>query len=77
MAIFTHVLIFILIWWILFFMILPLKIKVPINSEIGHAKSAPSKPFLLIKFILTSIISGIILFFLIFFGFDLSSIFNK
>ena len=77
MAIFTHVLIFILIWWILFFIILPLKIKVPSNTEIGYAKSAPSKPFLFIKFILTSVISAIILFFLIFFGFDLSTIFNK
>ena len=77
MAVFTHVLIFILIWWILFFILLPLKIKVPKKHEIGHAKSAPAKPFLLIKFLLTSLISGIILFFLIFFGFDLSTIFNK
>ena len=77
MAIFTHVLIFILIWWVLFFIILPLKIKVPNEVKIGHAKSAPSKPFLLIKFLLTSLISAIILFFLIFFDFDLSTIFNK
>ena len=77
MAIFTHVLIFILIWWILFFIILPLKLKVPNETKIGHAKSAPARPFLLIKFLLTSLISGIILFFLIFFGFDLSTIFNK
>ena len=77
MAVFTHVLIFILIWWILFFMILPLKIKVSQNTKIGHAKSAPNKPFLLIKFLLTSLISAIILFFLILFGFDLSTIFNK
>ncbi len=77
MAIFTHVLIFILVWWILFFIILPLKIKVPNKTEVGHAKSAPTKPYLLIKFLLTSIIAGFILFFLIFFGFDLSTIFNK
>ena len=77
MSIFTHILIFILIWWILFFIFLPLKINVPKNTEIGLAKSAPTRPFLLIKFILTSLISGIILFFLILFGFDLSSIFNK
>ena len=77
MAIFTHILIFILIWWVLFFIILPLKIKVPTNVEVGHAKSAPTRPFLLIKFLLTSLISGIILFFLILFGFDLSTIFNK
>ena len=77
MTLFTHVLIFILVWWILFFMLLPIKIKVPKNVESGHAKSAPSKPYLLIKVIATSLISALILFFLILFGFDLSSIFNK
>ena len=77
MTIFTHVLIFILVWWILFFIILPLKITIPKTTALGHAKSAPNRPYLLIKFLLTSLISGIILFFLIFFGFDLSTIFNK
>ncbi len=77
MAVFTHVLIFILIWWILFFIFLPIKINVPQNNQIGNAKSAPSNPHLLIKFIATSIISGLILFLLILFGFDLSTIFNK
>ena len=77
MAIFTHVLIFILIWWVMFFILLPLKIKVPKYTETGHAKSAPSRPFLLIKFLLTTLISAITLFFLILFGFDLSTIFNK
>ena len=77
MALFTHVLIFILVWWILFFILLPIKIKVPQIVESGHAKSAPSKPYLLIKFIATSLISALILFFLILFGFDLSNIFNK
>ena len=77
MTIFTHVLIFILIWWILFFIFLPIKIKVPQNNQIGNAKSAPSNPHLLIKFISTSFVSVIILFLLILFGFDLSTIFNK
>jgi len=77
MALFTHVLIFILVWWILFFIILPINIKVPQKVESGHAKSAPNKPYLILKFIVTSILSGIILFFLILFGFDLSNIFNK
>ena len=77
MALFTHVLIFILVWWILFFILLPIKIKVPQKVESGHARSAPSKPYLLIKFVATSLISALILFFLILFGFDLSNIFNK
>ena len=77
MAVFTYFLISILIWWILFFILLPIKIKVPQKVESGHAKSAPSKPYLLIKFIITSLLTVIILFFLILFGFDLSNIFNK
>ena len=77
MAVFTYFLIFILIWWILFFIFLPLKIKSPKKIESGHAKSAPDKPYLLIKFIITSLLTVIILFFLILFGFDLSNIFNK
>ena len=77
MAVFTYVLIFILIWWILFFILLPIKIKMPEKVESGHAKSAPNKPFLLLKFIATTLISGFILFFLILYGFDLSNIFNK
>ncbi len=77
MAVFTHFLIFILIWWILFFIFLPLKIKKPQKIESGHAKSAPDKPYLLIKIIITSLLSIMILFFLILFGFNLSNIFNK
>ena len=77
MQIFTNFLIFIIIWWILFFIILPININVSQDSELGHSKSAPNKPFLLIKFIVTSILSIIILFFLILLGFDLSTIFNK
>jgi Predicted secreted protein len=77
MIIFSNILIFILIWWILFFILLPLKIRVPQKVESGNAKSAPNKAYLLIKFILTSFLSGIILFFLILSGFDLSNIFNK
>ena len=77
MTVFTHFLIFILIWWILFFILLPLKIKVSQKVESGHAKSAPNKPYLLVKFIVTSLLALIILFFLILFGFDLSTIFNK
>ena len=77
MQIFTNFLIFIIIWWILFFIILPININVAQDSELGHSKSAPNKPFLLIKFIVTSILSIIILFFLILLGFDLSNIFNK
>ena len=76
MAFFTYFLIFILVWWIMFFIFLPIRIKVSQKIESGHAKSAPDKPYLLIKFIITSLLSLMILFFLILFGFDLSNIIN-
>ena len=50
MQIFTNFLFFIIIWWILFFIILPININVAQDSELGHAKSAPNKPFLLIRY---------------------------
>ena len=55
MAFFTHVLIFILIWWILFFIILPIGFQQLPQKEIKFARSAPNKPNILIKFIITTI----------------------
>lgn len=55
-----YFLIFSFIWWIVFFMILPIGIVVKKNIKIGNADSAPIKPRILIKFAATTIISGIV-----------------
>ena len=76
MLIFSHFLIFVVIWWVLFFIFLPIKNETPKESKIGNAKSAPIKSYLLIKVIITSVLSFIILITLIYFGLDLAFIFK-
>ena len=51
---------FIVSWWIILFIILPIKIKVPDNPQIGTASSAPVKPYLLIKSIIATVGSALL-----------------
>ena len=53
-------LIYVIIWWIVLFTVLPIGIKIPKKSEKGHAPSAPSNPLIIKKFIITSSIAFII-----------------
>lgn len=77
MFIFTKFLLFILIWWIIFFISLPMKISIPDFQDKGHASSAPKKPHIGLKVIITSILSVIIMIFIIITNFDLGMIFKK
>ena len=77
MYIFTKILLFILIWWIIFFISLPFKISIPENQIKGHASSSPKKTYLGLKVIITTAISFVIMLFLIIINFDLGIIFKK
>ena len=77
MYLFTNFLLFILIWWIIFFISLPIKISVPVKAEEGHASSAPNKTYIEYKVVITTAISLIIMIFLIFFNFEIGIFFKK
>ncbi len=77
MQFFSYFLLFVVTWWILFFIFLPLKNKTSNKWQTGNANSAPIKSYLLIKVIITSVLSFIILITLIYFDLDLSLIFKK
>jgi predicted secreted protein len=77
MQIFSNFLMFVLIWWILFFIFLSLKNETSNEWQIGNANSAPTKSYLLIKVLITSVLSFIILITLIYFGLDLAFIFKQ
>ena len=77
MQLFSYFLFFVVIWWILFFIFLPLKNETSTEWQQGNANSAPIKSYLLIKVIITSILSFIILISLIYFDLDLAFIFKK
>jgi predicted secreted protein len=55
---FTGLMVFIILWWLVWFMLLPIGVKVPDEVEKGHATSAPSNPNLGVKFAATTLISG-------------------
>jgi len=76
MYLFTNFILFLLIWWIVFFITLPLNISIPDKPEEGHATSAPKKTHIGLKIVLTSIISMIIMIFLFIIKFDLGTIFK-
>ena len=76
MQIFSYFLFIVVIWWVLFFIFLPIQNETPKDWQIGNASSAPIKSYLLIKVIITSVLSFIILITLIYFGLDLAFIFK-
>ena len=50
---FTGLMVYVIVWWLIWFMMLPIGVKVPETVEKGHAPSAPSNPKLGIKFATT------------------------
>ena len=77
MYLFTNFLLFVLIWWMIFFISLPIKISVPNNPRDGHANSAPKKTYIGYKVMITTALSIIVMLFLIFIKFDLGIIFKQ
>ncbi len=66
MNIFTAILVFVVVWWLIWFIALPIGVKTSENVKIGNTESAPDKPRLLLKASITTflslIIAGIILY---------------
>ena len=54
------IIIYVIVWWILFFMALPIGIKKTVNNIPGQDRGAPEKPKLWLKFFVVSIISLIL-----------------
>ena len=77
MQLFSYFLFFVVIWWVLFFIFLPIKNETSAEWQTGNANSAPSKSYLLIKVIITTVLSFIILITLIYFDLNLAFIFKK
>lgn len=57
MNIVNFMIVFTFSWWIVFFMMLPVGVKVPEHIEKGHASSAPEQPKIKKKAVITTIAS--------------------
>lgn len=60
MDIVSGIVVYILLWWWVLFMVLPFGAKAPEVVEKGHAPSAPAKPNLAKKMVITSVIAAIL-----------------
>ena len=58
MTFFTGLLVFIVIWWLVLFTVLPWGIRREENPEEGHEPGAPSNPRLLLKAGITTVIAA-------------------
>lgn len=57
MQIFTVIMVFFMIWWLVLYMVLPFGNQAPDKIESGNASSAPAKPRLWLKLIITTVIA--------------------
>lgn len=60
MGIFEGFVIYIVLWWVIFFMTLPLRFESQSRPQKGHAESAPAHPRIAFKMALTSGIALIV-----------------
>lgn len=60
MSIYIGITVYLVTWWIVIFAVLPWGNQPPAEVEQGHATSAPAKPRLVLKFIVTTVISAVI-----------------
>jgi predicted secreted protein len=60
MSWFTGVLLYVIIWWVLLFMVLPWGAKPPEEPESGHEPGAPARPMLGRKALATSLLAGVV-----------------
>jgi predicted secreted protein len=56
----TAIIVYILVWWLVLFTMLPLWVTPTAPDDIGHAAGAPEQPRLWLKAALTSAISLVI-----------------
>jgi predicted secreted protein len=57
MSFMTGLLLYVVIWVVILFMVLPWGVHVPEKIEKGHATSAPENPYMGIKLLVTSLIA--------------------
>jgi len=52
--------VYLIVWWLVLFTVLPWGVKVPDKPEPGHASSAPINPLLGRKLIITTLIAALV-----------------
>ena len=56
----TGIMIYVVLWWLVLFAVLPLRVEIPDQVPVGQATSAPVNPRILWKAGLTSVIAALL-----------------
>lgn len=56
----TGISVYVVVWWVVLFAVLPWGVRTPDAPEPGMADSAPVRPRILLKFAVTSLVAGIV-----------------
>jgi predicted secreted protein len=56
----SGIMVFVVLWWLVIFAVLPWGVRIPDNPEPGHADSAPVKPMLGRKVLATTAITVVL-----------------
>jgi predicted secreted protein len=60
MSIFTAIVVFVLVWWVVLFMVLPWGVRHPEEAEAGHEPGAPVNPRVWVKLAVTTVVASVI-----------------
>jgi predicted secreted protein len=60
MGLVSGIVVYLIAWWVILFMILPLGVRPPERPEQGHAPSAPERPRLKLKFLATTLAAAVV-----------------
>ncbi len=64
MGLVTGIVVYVVLWWVVFFTMLPLGVKTPgdtgVAAEPGHADSAPHRPYLWRKVLAACLIAAVL-----------------
>jgi predicted secreted protein len=60
MAWVTGIVVYVLVWWVTLFAVLPLWVTPAEPDDPGHAAGAPQRPRLLLKIAITTVVSAVI-----------------
>ena len=60
MAWVTGIVVYVLVWWVTLFAVLPLWVTPAEPDDPGHAVGAPQRPRLLLKMAITTVVSALI-----------------
>ncbi|MEE8122984.1 MAG: DUF1467 family protein [Alphaproteobacteria bacterium] len=55
---FTGLMVYVILWFLVLFMVLPFGVKAPDEVKKGHASGAPANPRILLKFGLTTLVAA-------------------